>query len=346
MKIIRDLTVENIFYPKSKTNASGYLGVGDGHELFYFELGNPDGPPVILVHGGPGGSIPEGHFYTRHHDPSFFRIIAVDQRGCGQSRPHVAEDRKGAFHKNDPFTLAEDFEKLRVHLGIEKWHVYGYSWGSCLGTLYATEYPQSVLSLTIGGIWMHTASEIDWYFNRMGMFIPEFEQEVLKLLPKTVKRFDRARHIHKVITGKDEAAALKMAEAQGFYEYMGTLFSSEQPDLTKPKTAKEKSIWKRRMISLGALECTFMIEHPLKDGWYASPAARKALNSIRDFHIIQGRYDIVCPPTMAYELHSLYAHSTFTMVQYAGHSTTELNMLSALIDANNRLKFAHKKAPR
>ncbi len=333
-----DLDAEDLYYPKSQKYADGYLDVDDGHSLYYFELGNPDGPPVILVHGGPGGSIPEGSGYTRHHNPAKFRIIALDQRGCGLSRPHVADDRKAALHKNDPDSLAGDFEILRKHLGIERWHVYGYSWGSGLAALYATKYPKAVSSLTIGGIWMHTPQEIDWYINYMGLFQPEAEEKLLKLLPSSVARFNRLEYLYRTITGKDQARALKVASAQGNFEFISTFFTP--PDFGKEpkKSAKEKQLEKLRMISLGALEIFFMARHPLKTGWYKTAAAQKALRSIKDFHIIQGRYDIVCPPTMAYELHRLYPHSQLTMVQHAGHATREPLLLAALIKANKRLK--------
>ena len=339
MEIVLDPGLEDILYPKSKVFNSGFLDVGDGHELHYFELGNPEGPAVILVHGGPGGGIEIGANYTRHHDPAIFRIIALEQRGCGLSRPHVATDRKAAFHKNDPFTLAQDFETLREHLCVHKWHVYGYSWGSGLGALYASKYPKSVASLTIGGIWMHTPREIDWYFNQMGLFMPEYEENLLKLLPKNVKRFDRMNYIYKAIVGKDQGLALKIAEAQGFYEFMATFFTPPAMKALAKKSAKERQQEKLRMISLGALECMFMVDHPLKENWYASPATQKALKSIKDFHIIQGRYDVVCPPTMAYELHKLYPHSKKTMVQHAGHATREPNMARAMLAANDRLKY-------
>lgn len=338
MHLKLDITAEDLFYKKSRKRQDGYLDVGDGHSLYYFEFGNPDGPAVLLVHGGPGGSIPEGSAYTRHHDPAVFRIIALDQRGCGLSKPHVADDRKRALHKNDPVSLAKDFEKLRAHLGIDRWHVYGYSWGSGLGLLYASRYPKAVLSLTIGGIWLHTPQEIEWYINYMGLFQPEAESKLLKLLPASVKRFDRLGYLYRTITGTDKKRALAVASAQGQFELTSTFFTPQKPEDQPKQTAKEKRLEKLKMISLGALEIFFMAKHPLPAKWYATPAARKAIRSIKDFHIIQGRYDIVCPPTMAYELHQLYPHSKLTMVQFAGHATREPHMLNALISANNRLK--------
>lgn len=325
-------------YPVPKARNAGYLDVGSGHELFYYETGNSNGPPVLIVHGGPGGGLDETSSYMRVHDPKYFRIIALEQRGCGRSKPHVSENVKAAIHKNNPDELALDFEKLRKHLGIKKWHVFGYSWGSCLGALYASKYPKSVLSLTIGGIWMHTPREIDWYFNYMGLFFPEYEESILKLLPKNVKRFDRLSYIYKTITGKDHKMALKMAETQGFFEYLSCFFTPPPAERMKSLSQKEKKLHQLTMISLGALECTFMVEHPLKENWFATTAAKKALKSIKDFHIIQGRYDIVCPPTVAYELQKAHPHSKLTMVQYSGHSMREPEMVQAILNANNRLK--------
>lgn len=343
MHIQNQIGIEDILFPPSAPFHDGYLDVGHGHRIYYHELGNPEGEPVLLVHGGPGGGIAVGSAQTRRHDPRYFRIIAVDQRGCGKSIPHVASDVKKAMRHNTPHALAADFEKLRTHLGIDAWHVFGYSWGSCLGTLYASLYPKAVRSLTIGGIWMHTPREIDWFFNHMGLFFPDHEEKILKLLPARVPRHDRMGYIYKAITGKDKKRAQTIAEAQGVYEHMSTFFGIPDLATDKPKTAKARKEEQRQMVALGALECTFMHEHPLAEGWYAAPEAQKALRSIKDFHIIQGRYDVICPPAMAYALHKLYPHSTLDMVQYAGHSTREVPMLQTLVKAANRVKYPRAK---
>ncbi|MFA7277233.1 MAG: alpha/beta fold hydrolase [Pseudobdellovibrionaceae bacterium] len=342
MIAIKDsITAEDLMFPKSKPYDSGHLDVGDGHALYYQQMGNPNGPAVLLVHGGPGGGIEAGSRYTRLHDPSFFRIIAVDQRGCGLSTPHFADDPKKALRHNTPDKLADDFEKIREYLGIPAWHVFGYSWGSCLGAYYAAHYPKAALSLTIGGIWMHTPDEIDWYINRMGLFFPEAEAELLKQLPSSVKRFDRLGYLYKAITNKDKRFALKIAEAQGRFEDVAVHFESpDKQKETKPKqSAAEKKREQRDMIALGALEIFFMKEHPLPAKWYASNATKKALGSIKDFHLIQGRFDVVCPPTTAYDVAQAHPHAQLTMVHYAGHRTTELQMLQALLKAASRHKY-------
>lgn len=334
------IKVEDLLYPKSKPYDTGYLDVGDGHQLFYQQYGNPNGPVVLLVHGGPGNGTAEGSNYTRLHDPTYFRIIAVDQRGCGESIPHVAADTKKALRHNTPDKLADDFEKIREHLGVTSWHVFGYSWGACLAPYYALRHPTPILSMTIGGIWMHTAEEIDWYINRMGLFFPEEEAKLLAVLPKTMKRFDRLNTLYKAITGHDQKYALKIAAAQGQFEYASTFFEPfDKASAALPKmSAKEKVAFDKRMISLGALEIFFMKEHPLPNAWFKTKAAQKSFKSIKDFSMIQGRFDVVCPPTTAYEFHTAHPHTKLAMVQYAGHRTAEPQMMQAIIRENNRLK--------
>ena len=331
---------DDLSYPKSTVFDSGHLDVGDGHQIYYFQFGNPNGPAVLLVHGGPGGGITDGSFYTRLHDPSYFRIIAVEQRGCGRSKPHVADDTKKALRHNTPDKLADDFEKIREHLNIAQWHIFGYSWGACLAPYYALRHPQSILSMTIGGVWMHTPAEIDWYINRMGLFQPEAEALLLAALPKSTKRFDRLNTLYKAITGKDTTAALKVAEAQGVFEDVCCYFESpdQQEVIAKKRTAKKQQEYKKRMVALGALEIFFMKENPLPADWFKTKAVQKAFQAIRDISVIQGRYDIVCPPTTAYEFHKAHPHSKLTMVHYAGHRSYELQMLQTLIRENNRLK--------
>jgi proline iminopeptidase len=334
------IKVEDLLYPKSKPYNTGYLDVGDGHSLYYQQYGNPKGPAVLLVHGGPGGGISVGENLTRIHDPNYFRIIAVDQRGCGQSKPHVADDTKKALRHNTPDKLADDFEKIREYLEISKWHIFGHSWGACLAPYYAVRYPDTIASMTISGIWMHTADEIDWYINRMGLFQPEAEATLLALLPKNMKRFDRLNALYKAITGKDKKHALKIAEAQGYFEHICCYFdpSAKQIAEQPKKTAKEKKQFQTKMISLGALEIFFMKENPLPAGWFKTKAVQKAFKSIKDISIIQGRYDIVCPPTTAYELHMAHPHSRLTMVHYAGHKSSDPQLMQAIIRENNRLK--------
>jgi proline iminopeptidase len=341
MIAIKDsITAEDLLFPPSIPYDTGYLGVGDGHRVYYQQIGNPHGVPVILVHGGPGGGIEQGARITRLHDPSFFRIIAVDQRGCGKSTPHVADDRKHALTHNTPAKLAADFEMLRRHLGVAAWHVYGYSWGSCLGAYYAAQYAKSVLSLTIGGIWMHTPDEIDWYINRMGLFFPEAEADLLKHLPKTVKRFDRLGYLYRAITGRDNKLALKIAAAQGNFEGVAVHFESpdKQAAAAPKQTAAQKRAEAKTMVALGAMEIYYMHANPLPADWYKSAKVKKALKSIKDIALIQGRYDIVCPPTTAYEFYLAHPHSNLTMVHYAGHRTSEVQMASAIITANRRLQ--------
>ncbi len=340
------LDIQDILFPVTKPWKTEHIDVGDGHSLFVQQFGKKDGIPVLIVHGGPGLGLSANSRSLRQHDPSFFRIIAVDQRGCGASIPHVADDRKKAFYKNTPDKLVSDFEKIRNILDIPQWHVCGYSWGSCLSVFYASLFPQSIKSLTVGGIWMHTPQEIDWYINRMGLFFPEAEADLIKKLPSSTKRFDRLGALYKAIMGKDKKTALSVAEAQGRFEDVAVHFTSlaeqkaEQQAMqgkSKKKTPAELRREKRDMIALGALEVYFMKQHALPEGWFSSKATQNALKKIKDFVILQGRYDIVCPPTTAYELHQAHPHSKCTFVHYAGHRATP-EFMQIIIKANERLK--------
>lgn len=133
MDNVRELTVDTVLYPARKPYKTSWIAVGDGHELYYQEYGNPNGAAALVVHGGPGGAILESSRSTRTHDPSYFRIICVDQRGCGKSTPHVAVDRKGGLYKNTPDKLVEDFEKVRLALEVDHWHVQWVLLGQHLG---------------------------------------------------------------------------------------------------------------------------------------------------------------------------------------------------------------------
>jgi proline iminopeptidase len=335
-----NVTYEDLVFPVSKAYDTGYLNVGDGHQLYYQQIGNPDGVPVLLVHGGPGLGIEAGSRLTRIHDPRYFRIIAIDQRGCGASKPHFTDDPKKSLAHNTPDHLVADFESLRMHLDIPAWHLFGYSWGACLAAYYAAYHADIVKSLTIGGIWMHTPSEIDWYINRMGLFLPEAEADLLRVLPKTVQRFDRLPYLYKSITGTDKKLALKIGEAQGRFEDAAVKFESPQKHTAAKtkQTAAQKKSEQRMMISLGALEIFYMAQNALPPDWYKIAAVKKSLKRIKDIALIQGRYDIVCPPTTAYEFHTAHPHSTLTFVHYAGHRTSEVQMCAALISANRRLQ--------
>lgn len=339
MEIKRNFTADDILYPKGNPYRTGWLDVGDGHSLYYQEYGNPKGAPALVIHGGPGGSIPEGSRAARTHDPIYFRIICVDQRGCGESKPHVAHDRKAALKGNTPDKLVQDFEKIREFLHIRKWHVSGYSWGSCLAMLYAAKYPDRFLSLVIGGVWMHTPDEIDWYFNRMDYFVPEAADDLLKALPRSTNPRNRMSVLARLITGKDHKRAVSVAEALGRFEAYAVCFDPQvlQTEQSKMSAAQKKK-YELMMVSLGALECYFMYKSPLAPGWYATPASRKAISSIPVFEIVQARYDLCTPPLMAYQLHKLYPHSHLTIAQFANHTLNEPEIARHYVAALNRLK--------
>lgn len=335
------LTKNDLLFPSLKPWKVDYIDVGDDHSLYVQQFGKPDGIPVLIVHGGPGLGLYQGSGGLRLHDPSYFRIVAVDQRGCGASKPHVADDREKAFFQNNPKKLAHDFEVIRKNLGIDRWHVSGYSWGSCLSIYYASMFPRSILSLTIGAVWMHTPEEIDWFINRMGLFFPEAEAELFKILPKNTNHTNRLERLYRAIIGKDRNYAHKVATAHGSFEEVACYFESPQElkeNGANRKSASEKLRSERDMTAVGAIEIFFMKEHPLPSQWYKTSKVKTALKQIKDIVIIQGRFDIVCPPAMAFDLHLAHPHSECNFIHYAGHART-YDFCHACIKANERLKI-------
>jgi proline iminopeptidase len=338
MEIKDKIVAEDLFYQKSKPFRTSYVDVGDGHQICCQELGNPKGVPVLLVHGGPGCAVAPGEPFTRLHNPAYFRIILVDQRGCGQSKPSFLDDPRGALRHNHPDKLVSDFEQIRRHLKIDRWHLFGYSWGSCLSAYYATRHPEVIRSITIGGIWMHTSEEIDWYINRMGLFFPEDNAKLLQILGPKVKPHDRLGYLYKAITGPDQKLALRVAKAQGDFEFRAIHFEVPLAAKDKKQSKAERLAEERKWTATGALEVYFMKEHPFQNGWYETKAAQTALKKIKDIRMIQGRYDVVCPPVTAFRFQQAHPHAQLVMVQFAGHMTKELQMSTALLVANRRLE--------
>jgi len=332
------IDINDLRYPAPKSFDKGHLDVGSGHRIYYEQFGNPKGEPVLFNHGGPGEGFAVNQL--RIYDPTFYRIIAYDQRGCGNSKPNFADNRKAALKDNDPASLVGDIEKLRRKLKIDAWHVRGSSWGSTLSLCYAIAHPSVVKSLLVSSIYLHRHDDIDWYINQMGRFFPEAEEKILKLLPKSIAdKYDRLGFLTEQIVHGQQAQALKTAQAQGEYE-VAAVYLQTPPKSTARQTAKEKLENKRGMITLGALECHFMQHHPFDDDWFSRPKAAAALRRIKTIKIIQGRYDIVCPPRAAYQLHKAAPHAVLTILPLSGHATGELAMINALVNATEEIKLA------
>lgn len=308
--------LDNILYPASKPFNTGDLDVGDGHKLHYEEFGNPEGIPVVMLHGGPGaGSAP---YFHRFFDPEAFRIIVYDQRGAPASSP------AGSIQDNSPAHLVEDNEKLRQHLGIDKWHLFGGSWGSTLALLYAEAYPEHTSSMTLRGVFMMRDKELDWYINRMGTFYPEVYKEFVEFLPEE-ERGDVLENYYQRLTSPDPTVHLPAAAAWTRFEN-GCAFLDIPPDEIRNDEPK-------RALPFARIEAHFMRNFMPDD------SIMQNVDKIKDIPtaIVQGRHDIVCPPMSAFDLAEKLDNASIEFVM-SGHSASMPETMKQLVAATDRLR--------
>lgn len=311
----KETSTEKLQYPELEANFTGRLKVSDIHELYYEESGNPKGDPVVFVHGGPGGgSSPKNR---RYFDPEHYRIILFDQRGCGQSTPHAD------LRDNTTWDLVADMEKLRTHLKIEKWHVFGGSWGSTLSLAYAETHPTHVKSLCLRGIFLCRPKEIQWFYQKGASFIfPDFWDEYLKPIP-AAERGDLVKAYYKRLTSEDRATRLEAAKAWSVWEGSTSRLYPDQDlmhDFNDPDFA----------TAFARIECHYFTNNAFfkTDNWLIENVG--AIKKIPTT-IVQGRYDVVCPAESAWELHKAFPEAKMIMVPDAGHSAMEPGILKALV---------------
>lgn len=307
-------------FPEIEPYASEYLSVGDGHELYIEQCGRASGAPILVVHGGPGsGCTPT---LRRFFDPDYYRIILFDQRGSNRSRPLAS------LHANTPDHLVEDIEKIRAHLGIEQWHVFGGSWGSTLGLLYGEAYPERCLSLTLRGIFMMRKSEIEWLFAHAKNIFPEEWALFIDHLPERY-RGNPLRGYYELLRSTDHETVLAATRAWNRYENACSYLMPTPEAISGPLDDSAG-------ISRAAIECHYFLNELF------TPDDRILQNAGRlrgiPATIIQGRYDIICPFTSAYELHQVWPEAEFIAVPDSGHASNDPAMRSALIAATERLK--------
>ena len=309
-------------YPPIEPYNEGMLPVSPLHTMHYEESGNPEGKPVVFLHGGPGGgSVP---LYRQYFDPAKWRIIIFDQRGSGKSTPYAE------LRENTTWDLVEDIEKLRAHLSIEKWSVFGGSWGSTLALAYGETYPQSVESFVLRGIFMLRKKEIHWYYQEGASFIfPDMWEKYLAPIPED-ERGDLVQAYHKRLTGENREERLQAARAWSVWEASTSkLFLNEK--LMEEFGADVFA------EAFARIECHYFIN---KGFFRSDDELLRNVVKIRSIPavIVQGRYDVVCPMTSAWELHRAWPEAQFIVVPDAGHSMTEPGIRNALIEATD--KFA------
>ena len=306
-------------YPAIEPYETGIVDVGDGHSVYYERTGKPGGKPAVFLHGGPGGGISPSH--RQLFDPQVYDVMLFDQRGCGRSTPYASLEANTTWH------LVADIEALRELAGVDKWLVFGGSWGSTLALAYAQKHPERVSALILRGIYTMTQPELDWYYQfGVSEMHPEKWKRFVAPIPPS-KRSDLLAAYYEILTGNDEAARIEAAKAW--------------------------TIWEGETITLLPDEA---FSAPFKDGHYALAFARIETHYfinkgwmdegqlLRDAGrltgipgtIVHGRYDMPCPARYAYALHKAWPDADFQMVEGAGHAYSEPGILDQLIRATDR----------
>jgi len=301
----------------------GMLKVSEIHDLYYEQCGNPNGQPLVFLHGGPGAGLTTD--YRRFFDPQAYRIVLFDQRGAGQSTPHACLEENTTWH------LVSDIERLREHLGIEKWMVFGGSWGSTLALAYAQTHPECVSSLVLRGIFLCRPKEIDWFYQEgANAIFPDVWEQYENVVPES-ERGNMLEAYHRRLTSEDESVRLEAARAWSTWEGSALKLIPDQnliDDFSKPHLA----------LSLARIEAHYFMNNAFfETGNYLLENVGK----IRHIPavIVQGRYDVVCPIMSAWALHRAWPEAELIIVGNAGHSALELGITSALVNATDRFRI-------
>ncbi|MBD2725944.1 prolyl aminopeptidase [Nostoc sp. FACHB-892] len=310
-------------YPAIKPYLEGSLQVSDLHTIHFEESGNPQGQPIVLLHGGPGGGCPP--FYRQYFHPEKWRLVMFDQRGCGKSTPHAE------LRENTTWDLVSDIEKLRQHLGIEKWAVFGGSWGSTLSLAYSQTHPSRCTALILRGIFMLRQKELRWFYQEGASYIfPDAWEEYLKPIA-IAERDDMIAAYYKRLTDPDLEIQLAAARAWSVWEASTSRLFLDPQLMQKFGESEFASAFAR-------IEC-----HYFMNKGFLETEDQLLLNVNRIRHIpsviVQGRYDVVCPMISAWELHRAWPEAEFIVVPDAGHSMSEPGICSALIEATDNIDF-------
>jgi proline iminopeptidase len=309
-------------YPPVPRQTSGMLPLDGGHTMYWEEAGSPRGQPAVFLHGGPGAGAAADH--RRFFDPGHYRIVVFDQRGAGRSTP------LGETRANTTQHLLDDLERLRRHLGIDRWLVFGGSWGSTLALAYAERHPERVTGLVLRGIFLARAREIAWFLTGMRAFFPEAWDRFARFLPEDARGDLLHGYLERLL---DPDPAVHMAAARAWSTYEGSCSTL----LPSPETVAAFGE-DRTALGLARLEAYYFANRVfLEEGQLLRDAHR--LQSIPGT-IVQGRYDVICPPESAWELKQAWPAAQYVIVPDAGHSAMEPGIRRALVAATERMKGA------
>jgi len=309
-------------FPEIEPNKEYALTCGDIHNIYVEESGNPNGQPIIFLHGGPGGGC--GAKQRRFFDPNHYRIILFDQRGCGKSKP------LGETKENTTKDLVSDIEKIRKHLNIEKWILFGGSWGSSLALAYGIKYPEYLIGLILRGVFLSRKKELDWFLKDVDQFFPE-HHELLLNHKDNINRDNLVKEYTNLIFGSNFDIAKKAAVAWNRFE--GSILKLLP---TSNVNDSNEEINYEFELARAKVQLHYINNLCFIDG-------NDILNKVEvlkgiPVEIVQGRYDMVCPPKTAYDLKQRLPHSELVIINDAGHSASEDGTLSSLISATEKFK--------
>ncbi len=309
-------------YPEIEPYDSGFLQASPLHRMYYEQCGNPKGKPVVFVHGGPGAGCNAKS--RRFFDPKHYRIVLFDQRGCGRSTPHAELTDNTTWH------LVADMEALRTHLGIDRWQVFGGSWGSTLSLAYAQTHPARVSELVLRGIFMLRRWELEWFYQKGADAIyPDAWETYVAAIPP-VERGDLMGAYYRRLTSPDKAVQLAAAKAWSVWEG-STSYLAQSEDYIASTGADDFA------LQFARIECHYFVHGGFfeRDDQLLHHAHKlKNIPAV----IVQGRYDVVCPMRSAWDLHRAWPEADFRIVGDAGHSAFEAGITNELIGATDRFR--------
>ena len=309
-------------YPEIEPFDSGMLEVDARHRLYYEQCGNPQGKPVVLLHGGPGAGC-SGKM-RRFHDPKHYRIVLFDQRGSGRSTPHAD------LVDNTTWDLVADIERLREHLGIERWQVFGGSWGSTLALAYAESHPRRVTELVLRGIFMLRRWELEWLYQQgANRLFPDAWEQYLEAIPE-VERGDLISAYNRRLTSPDEATRLSAARAWSVWEASTSLLLQDEAFVEGHRDP-------HFALSFARIESHYFVHGGFFDVEDQLLRDAHRLQGIPGV-IVHGRYDVVCPIQNAWELHKAWPASKLMISPSAGHSAYEAENAAALVEATDSFR--------
>lgn len=312
---------QNLF-PKIQPFGNGMLSLDSGHEMYWEQSGNPDGVPVLFLHGGPGAGANAAH--RRFFDPDFYRIVIFDQRGAGRSKPYAELKDNTTWH------LVDDMAALRRHLGIDRWLIFGGSWGSTLALAYGMTHPGHCAGFVLRGVFLGAADEMDWFLNGMQVVFPEAWRAFTGFLPED-EQSDVLEGYYRRLTDPDPMVHLPAARSWNRYETVCSTLLAEKED-GAPSSGGPQS------LALARIEA-----HYFKNGMFLEDDYLLSnIDKVRDVPavIVHGRYDMICPIITADKLATAWPKAEYVIVRDAGHSAMEPGIRSALVDATEGLKDA------